>query len=713
MSQEQSVTATCCVAAPPGEPLGLIHAVRSISPQSIQAVRLLGQGRAAQARLVTVTLADGTRHDCVEKVFRPALLTRIIYRVAFQAPFAYQACQHAILASFYRRRVASAVVRAMNAGARVAEPYYVRWDAESQAFVLASEFIRGHGIVPAATDSHSVRRRVASWWGRSNRFPPPPAEEVHELLDKMTTLESLLRHCGLEGSGWQVCKRAMVSTSNLLRTPEGYVVIDLESGIPAVLVPSYIFGGLRLGALPPFDDVDGPRLRNWLATEAQTLTQQLGVRGHEELIEDAERLLEHTAKWKQGELALARNRWRVWGRACRQQFKDRCLDIWRRREIIDDATYSAIAPGRRIFTRLTFLLGLVPGKAGRFLQRISGNRSYRVRVSQFFSDRAFRREAIENLVLRCRERWRRAGRLAHDDPMKRFGFRFLVNAVLASVTPRGLHRWISDPWQRRNVLIRMWLICVSGRFQSEYGRYLIRSWIRQWEDAGRLTLREAMQLRRQLGASDMDEYVRCFGMHMGLKLLLPLLTPLKYGGGAVSLLSGNLWFLFFLMLMPVCRSIITVWRMIAGRRPPTDYVDALIVGALPVIGSLAYPVQMYSRYRELSAFLLRDSAARLGRWIPIYGGKDSRVEIAAIRSVNVVAECLEIGLASTAPIRRRLAQDEGEGEQAAPTIEFSAGRWHRLANEQLRLIAESEAAARAADELEPFDAIEPRDTRAA
>jgi hypothetical protein len=337
-------------------------------------------------------------------------------------------------------------------------------------------------------------------------------------------------------------------------------------------------------------------------------------------------------------------------------------------------------------------LGLVPGAAGRFLQRVWANRDYRIQVGRFASDRDFRRAQLNDFVQKYSRRWQAANRVPAERDMNRFGVRFLVNALLAALTPASIHRWLVDPVQRRTVFIRMGLICFSARFQSEYGRHLIRTCIRQWELAERITAREAIQLRSQLRGSDMDEYVRCFGMHMGLKLLLPLLTPLKYGGGAVSILSGNLWFLFFLLLMPACRTAITIWRMIASRRPLTDYLDALIIGVLPVFGSLAYPVQMYSRYRELSAFLLRDSAARLGRWIPIYGGKDSRTEIAAIRCINIVAECLEIGLASTAPLRRRLATaDESNGREPR-TTEFPSGHWNRMADEQLRMIAASEAA---------------------
>jgi hypothetical protein len=194
----------------------------------------------------------------------------------------------------------------------------------------------------------------------------------------------------------------------------------------------------------------------------------------------------------------------------------------------------------------------------------------------------------------------------------------------------------------------------------------------------------------------MDEYVRCFGIHLGLKLLVPLLAPLKVGGAAALLASGNLWFLFLLFLMPVCRTAVTLWRMIASGRSPADYLDALLVGALPVVGTLAYPVQMYSKHRELSAFLLRSNAARLGRWLPIYGGKDSRVELWAIKTVNFVAECLEIGLAGTGPLRRRLSRPTCDATEEPPAIlTFSRSRWHTLEEAQLRLIAESDAEAAA------------------
>jgi hypothetical protein len=120
---------------------------------------ILGAGRAARAQLVDAQMPDGSIVRCVEKVFAPGRLTRWIYRAAFAAPFAYQTNRNAILASFYRRRVAAAVMATSDIGVDVASPIYVRYCAESKAWVLAAEWIDGRGIRPLPAH----RSRVREW----------------------------------------------------------------------------------------------------------------------------------------------------------------------------------------------------------------------------------------------------------------------------------------------------------------------------------------------------------------------------------------------------------------------------------------------------------------------------------------------------------------------------------------------------------------------
>ena len=109
----------------------------------------------------------------------------------------------------------------------------------------------------------------------------------------MTKLERLLVESGMTGSGWQVCKRAMVSTANLLRTDGGYVVVDLESGIPSVLVPSYIVAGFKTGSLPLFDDLNPVLLTSWIEDHRNDLEKVLSSNELEQFRQDVIRLIEH------------------------------------------------------------------------------------------------------------------------------------------------------------------------------------------------------------------------------------------------------------------------------------------------------------------------------------------------------------------------------------------------------------------------------------
>jgi hypothetical protein len=675
--------------------LGLLPVTGGLLPTSVQCVRVLGHGRAAEARLVTATDADGNRFSCVEKVFRPGLLTRTIYRAAFQAPFAYQDDAQAILASFYRRRVAAVIIQTFSPEASVAKPLYVRWDHPSQAMVLASEFIRGRGVVPQPVDSKRCRRWFASKMTPNRSVSVPPAAEIDELVALMTKLESLLVRSGLTGSGWQVCKRAMVSTANLLRTENGYVVVDLESGIPSVLVPAYVFAGFRLGTLPLFDDLDPVKLRSWIAENHDSFAQSLSQSELAQFTDDVERLIEHDENWKRSEPAIARRPTRLVTADFRQRFKHRTLESWSRRGIADSTVVDAMRHGGRFFTSLTFLLGIIPGRIGRFFQRLWANTTYRETVKQWIGQPEYRAATLRGYAAEKTAQWRQAGRIADDSPDKVFNARFIGGVLLSKTTPALLHRWIVDPVYRKNRQTRMLLFCVSGRFQSEIGRLFIRARIESWRGEQRLTATEAASLHAQLASPAVDEYVRGFGLHVGLKLLLPVVMSLKVGGAAVSVASGNpFYFLFMLMLVPMLRTAVTLWRKVATRRPMADYRDALAIGILPVVGSLAFPVQMYSRFPSLSVFLLRDFASRVGRWLPIYGGKDSRTELAAIRSVDLLAELLEIGLATTGSkvAKERevpaFATIDSSDSDSTKVAAISIGRWDRLVRTQMRLLHE-------------------------
>jgi hypothetical protein len=234
------------------------------------------------------------------------------------------------------------------------------------------------------------------------------------------------------------------------------------------------------------------------------------------------------------------------------------------------------------------------------------------------------------------------------------------------------------------------LLCVSAHFQSAYGRHIIGEMVRRWKRYGRIGAAEAELLERQLAASELDEYVRCMGMHLGLKLLLPLIAPLKVGGVAAAIATGNPLYLLPIAFLPACRTAITLWRMAHPSRRHIRYIEALAIGPLPVLGSLAYPVQLRASHPELSELVLRDAASRLGQLVPIYGGKDSRVEIWAIKAVNVVLEAIDILRACTRPFERLFGRrfTTAPDSLESPSVRFP--RWAALEARQIALLHASE-----------------------
>jgi hypothetical protein len=196
------------------------------------------------------------------------------------------------------------------------------------------------------------------------------------------------------------------------------------------------------------------------------------------------------------------------------------------------------------------------------------------------------------------------------------------------------------------------LLTLSSRYQSWFGHRRIESSIDAWLRSERISNHEAAQLRQQLSGSEVRAYVRGLGAHLALKTFAPIMAPAKYGGIAAFVASGNLWFLLPMLLMPIVRTMVTLasWWSTRGERIP--HGEALLSGLLPVVGSIAFPLQMYAARSDLSIFLIRDAAAKLGRHIPIYGGPNSRTEIALIRSTDALVELLDVVSSITGRLHR-------------------------------------------------------------
>jgi hypothetical protein len=98
---------------------------------------------------------------------------------------------------------------------------------------------------------------------------------------------------------------------------------------------------------------------------------------------------------------------------------------------------------------------------------------------------------------------------------------------------------------------------------------------------------------------------------------------------------------------------------------------------------------MSARFSELSLFLMRDFASRLGCALPIYGGKDSRTELIAIKLVNVVAEGLDVWLSFTKSKRTDIAIETDAMHENESRVPLRMGRWDRMAVKHLELMQRS------------------------
>lgn len=666
-------------------------------PASVRVIRTLGHGRAARAQLVEATMTDGCVRTCVEKVFAPGLLTRVIYRLSFQAPFAYQSNEDAIRTCFFRRRVAAAVIAATDTDAEIAQPLYVRFDESEKAWVLAADWIDGRGIKPAPTDASRIKRWFDRVIGRGKSEVQQPTSEIDQLVELMTRLEETLGQSGLVGSGWQVAPRALVSTANLLRREDRYTIIDLESGIPAVLVPQYILQGLRRATLPPFDDLDPKMLRRWFAENERLLTFRIGPDGVAQLGKDLDALIEHSTRWKTSEMAVFRRPWRHLTRAGRRDYQAGCIRRWEQDGVIDAATAESLSR-QPLKARAIWWAGMAPSKIGRFFSRMIGNHDYRARAIALLGDRAARQARFQKSIARNRDRWIESGRLSETAEVSKTSF--FVHWFLQFVTPRVVHRLTVDREARRQCRIRTSLLLSSPRYQSYFGGQRVEAAIERWQDNHRISAEEAASLREELCGNEVLAYTRGFGMHLALKTLAPVILPAKVGGVAAFIASGNLWFLLPMFATPFLRTCVTLWSLWTTRHQQIAHGEALVTGLLPVVGSVAFPLQMFSARPSLSSFLIRDAASKLGRRVPVYGGADSRTELAMIRATDLLIEVMQ-SIANRLPSKSKRGHDAADVDRpltvaaAGPTIAVAGlpgpasktafGRWlDRHAIEQIR-----------------------------
>ena len=218
------------------------------------------------ASVVVLDPEEGT----ATKVYVPLPLVRLLYWIAFQAKFPYETNTAALESGRYRRQIAS-LLTAHRFGKDLVAP--------------VTTIDCGHGNCSFVTE-----------------FIPGEVAKNDEPAQKfLGEVSEAFAEAGL--SVWQVNPRNPHAHTNLILTPEGdYKIIDLESAVVSLFpAPGQFRSSLKSGNLSIFDDIDFPRLRNYISSNEAVLIASIGPDGVEALKHATDHAEEAINTWKAAE----------------------------------------------------------------------------------------------------------------------------------------------------------------------------------------------------------------------------------------------------------------------------------------------------------------------------------------------------------------------------------------------------------------------------
>lgn len=199
--------------------------------------------------------------------------------------------------------------------------------------------------------------------------------------------------------------------------------------------------------------------------------------------------------------------------------------------------------------------------------------------------------------------------------------------VVAKVCKRVWHFPLLHSWHL------MWRYFLSADYRWRFICLYLRHQINKWHKRSSLSDEAKQSLIKELDRNRSSACLADFSMHLGLKPIIEGITllglPFMLAAQYISIEQSVYIALF---LGPAVRTLYTLCRFfmsaISGRR----YYPwlALIVGALPAIGNLAYPFELLARSshknNHLEQFIVYALVCKIGQKIPIWGGQDGGIE---------------------------------------------------------------------------------------
>ncbi len=206
-----------------------------------------------------------------EKIYLPTRFVRLLYRLSFQGPFPYTDNAPALEAARLRRTIAGLLTKAWFGDNMVAQALDVRLEEDGR-YTLVTELIRG----------------------------TEPKDPRHAKL-MLRQLTARFLDAGL--ASWQVGHYNPRALGNLIEREDGsYRIIDLESNlVTPIMPPGAAARAARRVQYPSFDDIDMPRLQQYLETNHQELATVLGPEDTARLLNAAAAYGREQRAWQGGE----------------------------------------------------------------------------------------------------------------------------------------------------------------------------------------------------------------------------------------------------------------------------------------------------------------------------------------------------------------------------------------------------------------------------
>jgi hypothetical protein len=215
------------------------------------------------------------RTNLAHKVYHPSRKVRLLYWLAFQAPFPYVDNHAALEAARQRRTIVDILTK-----------YWFGHHLVAQVVEIDHTADGGHDFVTQLVRGSEPERERRAW-----RF--------------LKQLDRKFLEAGLPT--WQVTPYNPHAITNFIERPDGtYRIIDLESSLVAVLYPiTGVWRLMRRGLFPSFDDIEVERLRDYVAGHASSIRATLRSANveaeYEVLLEAIDKYEAAAREWHAGE----------------------------------------------------------------------------------------------------------------------------------------------------------------------------------------------------------------------------------------------------------------------------------------------------------------------------------------------------------------------------------------------------------------------------